>query len=168
MIWNEVLMTATFRSFQGINLHSPIGFPIGSFHMRGHIADPDSPFGSRIREIQAKFTGWNFHDFLAAFTLLNNLVTAPSIKLTPAFFHKKALHTLFYRCTNHGYHILSCLLKKNHAPQNLHDEERGVDYVPLKKFKRVLCLKNKLLSSKNDTEVQKYKKLLKPFSKLNK
>jgi hypothetical protein len=118
MIWNEVLMSRTLGSFQGIDLSRSIGFPIRSLHMCGHIADPDSPFRSRIREIQAVLTGWNVYNLLAAITLLNNLVTAPSIKLTPAFFHEKALHTLFYRCTNHGYHILSCLFKKIHAPHN--------------------------------------------------
>jgi hypothetical protein len=96
--------------------------------MGSHIAVPNSPFGSRVREIKAEYTGRKFLCPLTTFALFDNLVTVSPIKLAPAFFHEKAIHTLFYRCTNHGYHILSCFLyKKIHAPQWSPNEERGVD-----------------------------------------
>jgi hypothetical protein len=52
---------------------------------------------------------------LATFTLLDNRVAVTSVKLTPLLAHKKALNTFFYRCTNHGYHILSVELRTNQS-----------------------------------------------------
>jgi hypothetical protein len=75
--------------------------------MGGHAADPTSPFNGWVREAYAEFTGGEFLDFLATVTLLNNLVTATSVKLTPGFAHKKAIRTFLNRLTNHGYHDLS-------------------------------------------------------------
>ena len=75
--------------------------------MGGHAADPTSPFNGGVREAYAEFTGGEFLDFLATVTLLNNLMTATSIKLAPGLAHKEAIRTFLYRLTNHGYHILS-------------------------------------------------------------
>lgn len=75
--------------------------------MGGHGTGPDSPFDGRVRKAQAVFSGGEFLYFLAVLALLNNGMAATSIKLTPLFVHKEAFETLFYTCTNHGYHILS-------------------------------------------------------------
>ena len=75
--------------------------------MGGHAAVSDSPFDGRVREALAVFAGGEFLRFLAAFTLLDNGVAGPSIKLTPVVVHKEAVKSFLYSCTNHGYHILS-------------------------------------------------------------
>jgi len=73
----------------------------------GHTADPTSPFNGGVREANAEFPGGEFLGFLATVTLLNDLMTATSIKLAPGLAHKKAIRTFLYRLTNHGYHVLS-------------------------------------------------------------
>ena len=75
--------------------------------MGSHIADPGFPFHSRVGETHAVSSGRDFNDSLAAVTLINNGVTATSIKLTSSFVHKDALEPLPYSCTNHDNHILS-------------------------------------------------------------
>ena len=75
--------------------------------MGSHIAEPDFPFNSRVRETHAVFSGRDFNDSLAAVTLINDRVTATPIKLTSSFVHKHALEPLPYTCTNHDNHILS-------------------------------------------------------------
>jgi hypothetical protein len=75
--------------------------------MGSHIADPGFPFDNRVRETHAVFSGRDFNDSLTAITLINNRVTAASIKLTSSFVHKDALGAFPYSCTNHGNHLLS-------------------------------------------------------------
>ena len=75
--------------------------------MGGHVAISESPFDGGVRKNHAVLAGGSFNDFLAAFTLLNNLVTAASIKLTSIFLHEGTFNPFLYRYTNHGYHILS-------------------------------------------------------------
>ena len=85
--------------------------------MRSHIADPTFPFPRGVRETHTVFSGGDLNDSLAAITLSNNRMTAASVKLAPSFAHHDALTPLPYRCTNHGYHILSLkiLENKNHS-----------------------------------------------------
>jgi hypothetical protein len=78
----------------------------------GHVADTVFPFGSRLGETHAVFSGGNFDGPVTAITLLNNRVTPASIELASCFVHKDALKPLPYRCTNHGYHILSLEILK--------------------------------------------------------
>jgi len=75
--------------------------------MTGHVAVSDSPLYGRIREVQAKIAGREFLNFIATITLFYNGIAVTPIKLTSIFVHKKTIRTFFYRCTNHGYHILS-------------------------------------------------------------
>jgi hypothetical protein len=81
--------------------------------MSSHIADPVTPFHSGFRETNAVFSGGKFLNFLTTFTILNNLMTGASIKLTPILVHKKTLNTFLNACTNHGYHALSFWILKN-------------------------------------------------------
>jgi len=81
--------------------------------MGSHIADPGLPFDSRVRETHAVFSGRDFNDSLATITLINNRVTATSIKLASSFGHEDAIKPFSYTCTNHDNHILSLkVLKK--------------------------------------------------------
>lgn len=75
--------------------------------MGGHAAGPHPPFDGRIRKAQAVFAGWKLLDFLATLTLLNNRMAATTIELTSVLGHKEAFSPFLYRCTNHGYHVLS-------------------------------------------------------------
>ena len=83
--------------------------------MGSHVAVPESPFDDGFRKAQTISTGGEFLNFLAAFTLFYDLVTASSIKLAPVLVHKETLDTLFYACANHGYHILSLWNEKTEA-----------------------------------------------------
>jgi hypothetical protein len=75
--------------------------------MGSHIADPVSPFDRRVRETHTVFSGRDFNDSLAAVALINDRLTATSIKLASSFAHEDALRALPYGCTNHDNHILS-------------------------------------------------------------
>jgi len=75
--------------------------------MGSHIADPDFPFDTSVRETHTVFSGRDFNDSLAAITLINNRVTTTSIKLASSFAHKDAIKPIPYSCTNHDNHILS-------------------------------------------------------------
>ena len=56
--------------------------------MCGHVAGPDAPFRLWVGEDKTEFAGWKFVNFLAAFTLLNDGMTAASIKLAAFLAHK--------------------------------------------------------------------------------
>jgi len=56
-----------------------------------HIADPVFPFDRRVEETYTVFSGGVFNDSLATITLINDGVTATSIKLASFFGHKDAL-----------------------------------------------------------------------------
>ena len=75
--------------------------------MGGHAAGSESPLDGGIGKHSTVLPGGKFHDFLAAFTLLNHLMAVAAIKLTTPFFHEETFDTFFYGFTNHGYHILS-------------------------------------------------------------
>lgn len=62
--------------------------------MSSHIADPVFPFDGRIKETHTVFSGGIFNDSLAAITLIDNRITATSIKLASFFIHKDALEPL--------------------------------------------------------------------------
>jgi len=64
--------------------------------MGSHIADPVFPFAGRVRETHAVFSGRDFNDFLTTITLINDRVTAASIKLASSLGHKDALRTFPY------------------------------------------------------------------------
>lgn len=59
--------------------------------MSSHIADPVFPFDRRVEETYTVFSGGVFNDSLATITLINDGVTATSIKLASFFGHKDAL-----------------------------------------------------------------------------
>jgi len=80
--------------------------------MGSHIADPGFPFHSRVRETDSVFSGRDFNDSLAAITVINNRLTATSIKLASSFAHEDALRPLPYTCTNHDNHTLSSKIFK--------------------------------------------------------
>jgi len=75
--------------------------------MGGHIADSCSPFDGRIGKNSAEIAGGKLFGFLAGFTVFDDGVAVPSVKLTPFLAHEEALHPFLYSCTNHGNHILS-------------------------------------------------------------
>jgi hypothetical protein len=77
-----------------------------------HIAVPDAPFGSGLREHQAVCTGSELLGFLAAITLLSDGMAAAAVELAAGLAHKKTINTFFDACTNHGYHIPSLKFKK--------------------------------------------------------
>jgi len=56
-----------------------------------HIAGPVFPFDGRVEETYTVFSGGIFNDSLATITLINDGVTAASIKLASFFGHKDAL-----------------------------------------------------------------------------
>jgi hypothetical protein len=98
---------------QGIQF--PVTLCLRGLQVSGHAAGANPPLNCGVRKAQAVFAGWELFDFLATFTLLDNRVAVTSVKLTPLLAHKKALNTFFYRCTNHGYHILSVELRTNQS-----------------------------------------------------
>ena len=59
--------------------------------MSSHITGPIFPFNRRVEETHTVFSSGIFNDSLAAFTLINDGVTAASIKLASFFGHKGAL-----------------------------------------------------------------------------
>lgn len=84
--------------------------------MSSHIADPVFPFKSRVGETHAVFPGGIINDSLAAFTLIDDGVAGASVELASSFGHEDAFLAFSYRCTNHGYHILSIrILKRSYA-----------------------------------------------------
>jgi hypothetical protein len=91
--------------FQGIQLSVPL--IVGFLQMCCHTAFSQTPPGGGIRKDQAVIAGGEFFDFLAAFTLLNGVVTGTAVKPAPFLAHEKAVQSFFYACTNHGYHVLS-------------------------------------------------------------
>jgi len=103
----SILVGAALRGLQGIHLFA--FRPCSSLNVRGHVAGPETPFSTGFRKAYAVSTGRKFLDFLAAFTLIIDLVTITSVKLTSVRVHKETLYTFLYACTNHGYHILSAL-----------------------------------------------------------
>ena len=98
-------MGSALGGLQGIQFS--ICFPLSDLYMAGHVAVPDAPSDGWIRETDTIFSGGKFLDFLAAFTLLFNLVAVTSVKLATCFVHKETIHPFFQSLTNHGYHILS-------------------------------------------------------------
>jgi len=84
--------------------------------MSSHIADPVFPFKSRVGETHAVFPGGIINDSLAPFTLIDDGVAGASVELASSFGHEDAFLAFSYRCTNHGYHILSIrILKRSYA-----------------------------------------------------
>jgi len=77
-----------------------------------HIAVPDAPFGSGLREHQAICTGRELLGFLAANALLNDGMAAAAVELAAGLPHEKTINTFLNACTNHGYHIPSVEFKK--------------------------------------------------------
>lgn len=104
-ICERKLVDFTLRSLKRIQL--PVSLFTCSLHMRGHVASPYTPLGYRIGKDEAVFAGGEILDFLATFTLLYNRMAVAAIKLAAFIAHEKAIHTLFYACTNHFNHILS-------------------------------------------------------------
>jgi hypothetical protein len=119
-----------------------------------HIAGPDSPSYTRVRKTQAVFTGGKFLDFQTAFTLLYDLVAVSSIKLTSVFFHKKAIRTLFHRCTNHGYHILSMSFYIKESTPLGNPAQEGVDSLTSQKLALFCALKYKHCQAKKNTNMK--------------
>jgi len=110
MVYRVSLVGSTFGGLQGIQFR--IFHYLSGLSMAGHIADSRPPFYRRVRKALAILAGGVFLDFLTTFALLQNLVAATSIELTPCLLHKKALQPFLYRYTNHGYHILSLEIDK--------------------------------------------------------
>ena len=81
--------------------------------MGSHIAVPDAPFGCRLREHKAVGTGRELFGFLAAAALFNDGMAASAIELATRLPHEETINTLFYACTNHGYHIPSLGSRKS-------------------------------------------------------
>ena len=79
--------------------------------MGSHVAASRTPFDGRLREHEAVCAGSELFGFLAAITFFNNGVATAPVELAAILAHEKAVNTLFYTCTNHGYHILSLGLK---------------------------------------------------------
>lgn len=100
------MAAGAFRCLQRIQLWS-------LFRARGlddvgsHIAVPDAPFGSRLREHQAVRTGREWLGFLTASAFFSDGMAATAVELAAGLPHEKTINTLFYTCTNHGYHIPS-------------------------------------------------------------
>jgi len=104
------------RSLQRIDLRLFLGR--GLSDMCGHGAFPGSPLNDRLRENKAIVAGGKLFDFLAAGTLLNDGMAAPSIELAATLVHEKALNTLLYAIANHGYHVPSFRMTKLNSPEN--------------------------------------------------
>ena len=83
-------MGSTLGGLQGVQFS--VFFPLNDLYMAGHVAVSDTPFDGGVRETDAIFTGGKFLDFLAAFTLLTNLVAVTSVKLATCFVHKETIH----------------------------------------------------------------------------
>jgi hypothetical protein len=64
--------------------------------MGSHIAVPDAPFGSRLREHQAVCTVWELLGFLAAAALFNDRMAASAVELAAGLPHEKTIDTLLY------------------------------------------------------------------------
>jgi hypothetical protein len=94
------------RGLQRIQLWSLFGAR-GLYNVGSHIAVPDAPLGSGLREHQAVCTGRELLGFLTAGAFFSDRMAASAVKLAAALTHKKTINTLFDACTNHGYHIPS-------------------------------------------------------------
>ena len=108
--WSRDLLVEPFWGLQGINF--VFSSFIADLHTDNHIADPGFPFDRRIRETHAVLSGRDFSDSLTAITLINNRLTAASIKLASSFAHEDALRPFPYSCTNHDNQILSLKILK--------------------------------------------------------
>jgi hypothetical protein len=75
--------------------------------MGSHIAVPDAPFGSRLREHQAVRTSRELLGFLTASAFFSDGMAATAVELAAGLPHEKTINTFLYTCTNHGYHIPS-------------------------------------------------------------
>jgi hypothetical protein len=64
--------------------------------MGSHVAVPDAPFGSRLREHQAVCTGRKLLGFLAARALFNDSMAATAVKLATGLPHEKTINTFLY------------------------------------------------------------------------
>jgi hypothetical protein len=80
--------------------------------MGSHVAVPDAPFGSRLREHQAVRTGRELLGFLTARAFFSDGMAATAIELAAGLPHEKTIYTFLNACTNHGYHIPSVGFKK--------------------------------------------------------
>jgi hypothetical protein len=107
----EFLAGPSLRGLQGIQFS--VTLYLRGLQVSGHATGADPPLDRGVRKAQAVFARGKLFGFLATFTLLDNRVAVTSVKLTPLLAHKKAINTFFYRCTNHGYHILSSRLLLN-------------------------------------------------------
>ena len=105
-------MTAgSLRGLQWIQLWS-LFRARGLDNVGSHIAVPDAPFGSRLREHQAICAGRELLGFLAASALLSDRVAAATVELAAGLPHEETINTFLNACTNHGYHIPSVEFKK--------------------------------------------------------
>jgi hypothetical protein len=95
----------SFGCLQGIQLS--VSLFAAFLNVRCHAAFADAPFSGGVRKDKAIFAGGKFLGFLAAFTLLDDMVAGASVELAPLLAHEKAIQSFFHACTNPGYHILS-------------------------------------------------------------
>lgn len=87
-------MEFAFGCLQGVQLS--ISFIAGFLQVCCHAAFPEAPFGGRVRKDEAVIAGGKFLNFLAAFTLLNDLVAGASVKLATFLAHEKTIQSFFY------------------------------------------------------------------------
>lgn len=106
-------MGLTLGGLQGVQFSVAPYLNVNGLLMAGHVADSRPPLHRGVRKALAVFACGELLDFLTTYALLHYLVAATSLKLTPPLVHEKTLHPLFYRCTNHGYHILSLEIDKS-------------------------------------------------------
>jgi hypothetical protein len=78
-----------------------------SLLMGGHTANANAPFGGRIRENKAIFSGRKTLRFFAAFALLNYGMACPPVELAAILIHEETLVSFLDVRTNHFNHILS-------------------------------------------------------------
>jgi hypothetical protein len=96
---------STLGGLQGIEFSALI--PVGRLHVGRHVAGSEPPFDGGVGEDHAELAGIQIHQFLASVALLHCRVAVASVEPASSLGHESALNTFFYRCTNHGYHILS-------------------------------------------------------------
>jgi len=99
------------RGFQRVQLRSLFAAR-GLDDVGSHIAVPDAPFGSGLREHKTVGTVSELLGFLAAGALFDDRVTAAAVELATGLTHKETINTFLNACTNHGYHIPSLGFKK--------------------------------------------------------
>ena len=107
-IWlgGSLVTAGALRGLQRIQLLSLFGAR-GLCNVGGHIAVPDAPLGSGLREHQAVCTGRELLGFLTARAFFSDRMAATAIELAAGLTHKKTINTFFDACTNHGSHIPS-------------------------------------------------------------